>query len=455
MNRLTRYRQLFFYGLPGLPLAMLGLPLYVYLPSFYSQNLGLSLSVVGFALLAARFLDVITDPLIGWANDRVNSRIGRRKLFMLIGAPLLVVGIDFLLRPAGQIDGFYLFIWSVIAYLGWTLVNVPWNAWGAEITRDYHDKSAFSASREVFAIIGTVVVITLPVVLGMQDDTPQTLSTLSMLLWALIPLCLLPAIIWLVERRPSLQFAHMRKAGSILSAHPAIRHLLPAYFVNSFANALPATLFILFVGQVLQAPEQTGLVLMVYFLSGIFGLPLWLALAKRIDKSRAWVLALGLACFGFVWVPFLGPGDLYWFLAICVISGLALGADVALPASIQADIAQQMQHQGNSQTGLLFGLWGLLTKLALALGVGVAFPLLDWVGFQEAADAVQTPAALLTLALLYGALPVLLKLFVAWRMWNFPFSEVDFHDYWSFSHANSLYSTYPSALHGRVQQHED
>lgn len=86
------YRQLLFYGLPGLPLAMLGLPLYVYLPTFYAQELGLSLTVVGLALLAARGLDVITDPLIGWANDKVNSRIGRRKLFMLLGTPLLQIG---------------------------------------------------------------------------------------------------------------------------------------------------------------------------------------------------------------------------------------------------------------------------------------------------------------------------------------------------------------------------
>ena len=66
------YRQLLFYGLPGLPLAMLGLPLYVYLPSFYTQEIGLTLSTVGLALLAARSLDVITDPLVGWLNDRLS-----------------------------------------------------------------------------------------------------------------------------------------------------------------------------------------------------------------------------------------------------------------------------------------------------------------------------------------------------------------------------------------------
>jgi Na+/melibiose symporter-like transporter len=100
-------------------------------------------------------------------------------------------------------------------------------------------------------------------------------------------------------------------------------------------------------------------------------------------------------------------------------------------------------------------LWGLLTKLALALAVGIAFPLLDWAGFVQDA-ATQTRTTLWGMALLYAGLPVLLKSWVIWRMWHFPFSEVDFRDYWEMSYANALYSAYPSALHReRVQQHED
>jgi Na+/melibiose symporter-like transporter len=289
---------------------------------------------------------------------------------------------------------------------------------------------------------------------GSQAATADTLDALATLLWFLLPLSLLPALLWLVERRQNRWFAPMREVGSILSLHPAIRVLLPAYFINSFANALPATLFILFVTHVLQTPEQVGMVLMVYFLSGVCGLPLWLALARRTEKSRAWALALSLSVLGFVWVPLLGAGDLYGFIAICVVSGLALGADVALPASMQSDIAQQMQHQGNPNTGLLFGIWGLLTKLALALAVGIAFPVLDWVGFVQDAT-IQTPTTLLTLALLYAGLPIALKAWVIWRMWHFPFSEIDFRNYWEMSYGHSLYVAGVSVPPERVQQHED
>jgi Na+/melibiose symporter-like transporter len=229
------YRQWLLYGLPGLPLAMLGLPLYVYLPSFYAQQMGLSLTVVGAALLTARTLDVLTDPLIGWLNDKVKSRIGRRKLFMLLGTPLLLVGLEYLLRPAGKVDGIYLFAWSSMTYLGWTFNNIPWQAWGAEIINDYHGKSALMASREGFGLLGMVLVITLPFLMGTQAATADTLDALLTLLWFLVPLSLLPALVWLVERRQNRWFTPMRKVGSILSLHPAIRILLPAYFINSFA----------------------------------------------------------------------------------------------------------------------------------------------------------------------------------------------------------------------------
>ena len=65
------------YGAPGLPLALLGLPLYVFLPAVYAIDLGLGLAAVGAVLLAVRVLDVASDPLLGWSSDRTRSRVGR------------------------------------------------------------------------------------------------------------------------------------------------------------------------------------------------------------------------------------------------------------------------------------------------------------------------------------------------------------------------------------------
>ena len=88
MHQQLKAQQLVYYGLPGLPLAMLGLPLYVYLPTYYSEGLGISLTAVGLALLIARALDVLTDPIIGVLNDHLPASEWRRKSFILAGIPV-------------------------------------------------------------------------------------------------------------------------------------------------------------------------------------------------------------------------------------------------------------------------------------------------------------------------------------------------------------------------------
>ena len=185
---------------------------------------------------------------------------------------------------------------------------------------------------------------------------------------------------------------------------------------------------------------------MCYFVSAIAGLPLWLYLAKKTDKHRSWTIALLVSVASFIWVPLLGDGDYLAFLLICLVSGFALGADVVLPSSIQADIAQHINredsdsHSGiiasaQDSSGFLFGLWGLLTKLALALAIGIAFPLLDVLGLES-----ESPSklSLITLAILYALIPVVLKIWVLIKMWNFPFDQ----DYFVYQRQNSNKGTY-------------
>lgn len=440
-NRLT-LSQIIIYGLPGLPLAMLGLPLFVYLPTYYNQNLGLSLSAVGLALLLARSLDVVTDPLIGLLNDRtpkLRSLRWRRKSYILLGIPLLLIGLNFLLKPSGDVTVFYLFIWSFVTYLGWTLINIPWHALGAEISPNYHEKSALASSREIFSVIGTVMVISLPILLSIQSQLDLTLETTANILIFLIPITLLP-LLWTLgsqnlettEYSPKQHKLFNKKSFEALK-HPAIIKLLPAYFLNSIANALPATLFILYVSYVIQTPDKIGILLCLYFLSAIVGIPLWLFIAKRTDKHRSWCIALLGSVLSFIWVPFIGDGDFIAFMLICFTSGFCLGADVVMPASIQADISQhiskqtqlKLADQNNDSTALLFGVWGLLTKLALAIAIGIAFPLLDFLGLDANNSGQQTinNSASYTLIILYALIPIIFKIWVLVRMWHFPFDK--------------------------------
>lgn len=398
------------YALPAMPLALLGLPLVIYLPKVYAGQPGLSLATVGALLLLARVWDLVTDPLAGWLTDRMRPRAWRRRLTLFTGMPLLLLGTAQLFDPPAQAGPWHLLGWSLLLYTGWSLVVMPYFAWGAELSRRYHERSRITAYREAAVIVGTLLAVVLP---ALAADEREGLRWLGWAVLALLPL-LVAVLVFGVQERAA---APRRDQARGLLADPLLRRLLLAFLLNGTANAIPASLFLLYVQHVLGAAQHAGWLLALYFAAGLAGFGVWLPVARRLGKHRAWALSMLVACAAFAWVPAFGSGDLGLFVLVCVVTGLSLGVDMALPASIQADVADG--HRGGAgRTGVLFGLWGVSTKLALALGVGLALPLVQWLGFAPHADSSQ---GLFALALVYGLLPVPLKLAAAWLIWRLPF----------------------------------
>jgi GPH family glycoside/pentoside/hexuronide:cation symporter len=150
----------------------------------------------------------------------------------------------------------------------------------------------------------------------------------------------------------------------------------------------------------------TGLFLLIYFLSGTASMPLWIKLASKFGKIRAWQLSLGLAIVTFIWAVFLGRGDIAAYAIVCTLSGLALGADLALPPAILADHIDADDRQTDASR--LFSLMALLSKTSLAAATGLALPILGVLGYVPGGD--MTPRLDWVLSLTYAALPCALKL---------------------------------------------
>lgn len=427
------------YGVLGLPLAALNLPLYVYLPAFYAEEIGLGLTTVGLVLFAARLLDTFTDPIIGELGDRTRTRFGRRRPWMVAACPLLIVASLMLfipgdgagpeggVGPTGGVGPAYLFIWTSLAYLAWTMMILPFTALGAELSGDYHERSRIAGAREGFVVVGIILAAALPIMLGLDADSQrgEILAVLGWSMAVLTPLALVAVLFFTPEPQERTSPSLPLKEGLRIAWNnkPFLR-LIAAYLLNGIANGLPATLFFLFVGDVLGGGSASGPLLLLYFVAGIVGIPIWLRISKVIGKHRAWAAAMLWASAMFVWAPFLGEGDLVAFTIICGLSGLSLGADMALPASIQADVVDLDNEQsGQQRTGLFFALWSMATKLSLALAIGIAFPLLDLIGFEAGGE--NEPSALLGLAMLYGLLPVVIKLAATALVWHFPIGAAE------------------------------
>ncbi|MBO9469681.1 MFS transporter [Endozoicomonas sp. G2_2] len=410
------------YGILGLPLAALGLPLVVYLPPFYSQMPGLNTGIVGILIFVARLFDVVSDPIIGSASDRLQTRFGRRRPWIAAGTPLLMLAAWFLFMPPDNAGAAYLLVWSILAYLGWTLIYLPYTTLGAELSSDYDERSRITAWREGFFVLGTLIAIMLPALTQrLAGGAGAGLAAIAVFLVVALPIAT-ALFLWRVAEPAGENASRIRwrESAQLLALNAPFRRLLIAYLFNGAANGLPAALFLFFVTAILGGSEVTGgIFLAIYFLSAVAGLPLWLRIGRNWSKHRLWCASMLWVSFVFVFTLTLGEGSYIGYGIICVLGGTCLGVDQAIAASIQADVIDEdTAAGGDGRAGLYFGLWGMATKLAFAIALGIAYPVLWLAGFDAAQDNDAT--ALWTLAVLYGLLPVVIKLGVVALMWNFP-----------------------------------
>jgi len=302
----------------------------------------------------------------------------------------------------------------LITYFAFSLASVAYQAWGAELGRNSGERTRLTASREGFGLLGVVLAAALPTLFS--SNIAQGLSLLS---WVFVLLLFLLAGLTLLgtpvasHRLPT----GGRLIGDLWRVLGELRfqRLLAVFVVNGIAAALPATLVLFFVSDVLQAEAWSGAFLALYFISGIAFLPLWVSLARRFGRVPVWVASMGVAVAAFSWAWILGPGDVAAFAAICLLSGAALGADLTLPAALLADMAETSKDDGAafSQAGSYFGWWNLVAKLNLALAAGLSLPLLDLAGYRPG-----DPEATSGLSAVYCLLPLFFKTVAAVLAWR-------------------------------------
>ncbi len=413
------------FAAPALPLAALYFPVFVYLAPFYAAERGVDLAALGAALIVIRLLDAVTDPAMGALSDRMGTRFGRRKPWLAISTPLVIISVWMAMVPPEGAGLSHAVLWLTALTLSWTIALTPYYAWGGEIATGYAGRARVTAWRECFGLIGVVAAA---IVYNQAGGGGEGLRAIAIMVAILLPIAVLVALIWAPEPLDySRQRIKWRDALKPLISNRPFRRLITAYLINGAANALPATLFLFFVEQRLASPEAAGPLLILYFICAVAGAPFWVWAARRWEKHKAWGVAMLYACVVFAAAPFLGPGDVTGFAVICVLTGLALGADLALPPAIQADVVDlDTATTGEQRTGVFFALWSVATKAALAITGGLALILLDGVGFQAAGPNEED--ALFLLAALYAWAPVVLKLIAVALMWRFPLDRAAHDD---------------------------
>ena len=412
------------YGFLSFPLAAAFITLQVIIPTHYAGVTALSLSTIGGIILLARLWDTITDPIVGLLSDRTPQHWSRRKLWIYVSIPLICISTYFLFNPTPNAGALYLLFWTLAIYIAGTMAIVPMSAWGAELSDDYKERNHITGARAFFGLMGTLVALSIPAFLGESESISLSTTLLSITVLVVVTLIASGVLLIKVPDQHSVQLpdAPLQEALLVIKRPSPFRTLLTSFLSNSIANAIPATLFLFYTTHVLQAPNYIGPLLFLYFICAAVSVPFWSTLADKIGKYKTWQCSIVVACSFFIWAPFLGPDTLWIFVIIVVGTGFTTGCDLFIPSSMNGDLVEwDSATTGYKRPGLFFALWGTTTKLAFALAIGLAFPLLDLFGFDP--NGVNSANELSALAWIYGLPCILFKIIALINMSNYPINE--------------------------------
>ncbi|HMW49375.1 MAG TPA: MFS transporter [Cellvibrionaceae bacterium] len=381
---MSSFSQRLRHGLLALPLTFAGLPIYIHAPDYYAVELGIPLATIGFLLLVLRIIDAVQDPLIGALSDRFYPH---RQAIVVSGALLLAGGFWLIFHPPQLISHSAQLIWLAVSVFicttGFSMVSINLQAAGSLWLMPAQERTLVAATREALGLLGLLLAAVVPAVLFNYLPRPAALHNLTLILVPLLCLGVWVFCHWLRGATLLTPAAQGSMSWRDLFAFKWINGFLLVYTLSAFAAAIPGILVLFYVRDYLQLERYSGVFLLLYFLSGVLAMPLWQALTTKISKPAAWLWSMVLACSAFSAAFYLPPQALIAFSLVCIGSGMALGADLALPQAIMADHIAAQPEAASRYSALM----AFLSKAALALATGIVLPIVGWFGFQPGASA--------------------------------------------------------------------
>ena len=391
----------------------------IMLPAFFAEVHGFEISVIGIIIFLSKLIDIITDPLVGWLNDK---NFFPRKAYLLIGGILSGLALTQLFLKQDIDQEIFLFVWLSILYLGWTMFQIPYLSIGYDLEKNYFLRTKLSATREFFILLGLFCSLGIPMFFSISNEKLLENIVFIATLFGLMGLILFCSLIP-ENKRTNEKKIKFKKVIKNLKKNIYFSKIFLVLVVNNLANVFPMVLFAFFITYVLGGDDSNRqTTLFFYFLFAIMGVPFWTIISKKYGKKEVWSLSLFMSAMFFLLVFFLEDGNFVFFIIISCITGFCLGADLIIPPSIQADITDWHRCKfGEDISGVLFSIITFLNKLAFAVVSIFVFGIMGALDFDT--DGEINANVRLFIIISYALAPILLKLLAAYLLVNFKLKE--------------------------------
>jgi glycoside/pentoside/hexuronide:cation symporter, GPH family len=401
---------------------------------FLTDVAGLRPDLAAYAVGIPRIWDAVNDPLFGLISDRIRTRWGRRRVLLLFGAVPLGLSFMFmwLVPGLGQVGlAVYYALAFIIFDTAFTVVHVGYNALTPELTSDYDERSTLNGYRMVFSIAGTLGAIIFATVLGWYVTDARTLFMIlgiGLGLVSMIP----PLIVFrITSEKPCEELPEalpMKEALKQTLSNRPFRMVMGLYLLSWTTASILAAILVYYANYYLRVPEQANYFVLAAQGAAIVFIPLWVWVAKKLDKRRAfmwgslsWIVVL-LGIFA------LGPEQLGLAYALAALSGSGIATAYVLPWAMVPDVVEDDEARcGQRREGSYYAFASFFQKLATGAALWMMGMALARTGYLTPVSGqplpVQPQSAVDAIRFFVGPVPAVLLIGAVIFAWFYPITR--------------------------------
>ncbi len=356
---------------------------------------GIGAAVAGGLIAVSKLYDAFTDPVIGAVSDRSQSKMGRRRPFLLYGSVLLAVAAFLLFNIPGGLNSTMKIVFAGFALLvyatAYGLFGVPYMAMPAEMTKDHNERSRLISYRVLAVAIASLVATFVgPVILQMFSNSSVGFSIYSVMLASLALIGGLMAF-FTTRKAPfhyqdspyDLNIFKMVKAAWL---NKPFTILITVKLISLMSMAVTQAVMPFLFSQVLALDSaQLGYYFLVFYLGMMVSQPLWLKISHLIGKRWLFITTTLLSSLVFLSWALATSGDPFTFvLARALAAGIIGGGGLMIGQSLLPDVmAYDYELTGMRREGLLSAVYTLVEKFAFAIGSSLTGLVLGLTGYIQ------------------------------------------------------------------------
>jgi GPH family glycoside/pentoside/hexuronide:cation symporter len=394
---------------------------------FATDVLLLAPAMLGAIFAVGRLWDAALDPIIGTWSDRVRTRLGRRRPFMLAGIPLLATSFVLLWIPPAALSPGWTTAWLAVAlfglYAGFSTYAIPHLALGAELTDDYHDRSRVYGTRGAAFTVGLLPAFAATQLVNNAEDPRATAALVATGGAVAVALVLLvPLRVREREEFRSRQAASSFGAIADVLRNAGARRILAVQFIDSLGLGVLGVLAPYMAEYVIKRPDLIASLPAAYTVSVLAAIPLWVRASRRFGKRQVWVVAMIGVALSFGGTIFVGENDVTLVLALLVAAGLFAGCGGPIGGSMLADVIDADElATGQRKEGAYTAAFTFALQVGSGITVFCVGVALELSGFRPNAE--QTAAAAWTLSGIFAGAPLVMMLAGAFVLRRYALDE--------------------------------